>query len=140
MGSDKPDYPPSKGDLGKPGGPADDTGAQSKGYWDVDLTRLHGFSLAVASARFGLAAVQARVERMQGEAYTPRLGTSPVGRQLAKKFDDRLNGAEGLRGLLAEAMRRMDQFIESAEQVRDRYREAEDGNEGDIARTGGGRT
>ncbi|GLZ43574.1 hypothetical protein Acsp05_71980 [Actinokineospora sp. NBRC 105648] len=110
-------------------------GQQSKGFWDVDPDKLHGFSIAVSSARFGLAAVQTRVTNMQGEAYTPKLGTSPVGQQLAKKFDDRLNGEEGLRGLLKEAMTRMDQFIKSAEQVRDAYRDVEDTAEGDIKRT-----
>lgn len=94
--------------------------------------------MAVTSARFGLAAVQARVERMQGDEYTPKLGTSPVGQQLAKKFDDRLNGEAGLRGLLAEAMRRMDQFIESAEKVRDTYRETEADAQQSINRVSGG--
>ncbi|OLR90134.1 hypothetical protein [Actinokineospora bangkokensis] len=107
------------------GTPADQPPPQSKGYWDIDPSRLEGFGVAVTAARFGLAAVQARVARMQGDDYTPQLGTSPVGKQLAKKFDDRLNGAEGLRGLLEEAMRRMDTFIESAEKVRDNYRETE---------------
>ncbi|MGQ0838250.1 hypothetical protein [Actinokineospora sp.] len=105
------------------------------GYWDVDLDKLSGFGLSVSSARFGLAAVQARVERMQGEEYIPKLGTSPAGQQLAKKFDDRLNGDDGLRGLLTEAMRRMDQFIESAERVRDTYRETEATAQDSIKRT-----
>ncbi|MBC6450381.1 hypothetical protein [Actinokineospora xionganensis] len=111
---------------------------QSPGYWDVDTDKLTGFAMAVTSARFGLAAVQARVERMQGDEYTPKLGTSPVGQQLAKKFDDRLNGEAGLRGLLAEAMRRMDQFIESAEKVRDTYRETEADAQQSINRVSGG--
>ncbi|WP_152552128.1 peroxidase family protein [Actinokineospora spheciospongiae] len=111
---------------GTSGTPADQPPPQSKGYWDVDPAKLAGFSVACTAARFGLAAVQTRVERMQGEDYTPQLGTSPVGRQLARKFDDRLNGDTGLRGLLAEAMRRMDRFIESAEKVRDGYRESEE--------------
>ncbi|WP_169514569.1 hypothetical protein [Actinokineospora enzanensis] len=114
--------------------PADGKPANSTGFWDVDLDKLRGFSVAVSSARFGLAAVQSRVERMQGDAHTPKLGTSPVGQQLAKKFDDRLNGSNGLRGLLAEAMRRMDQFIESAEKIRDGYRDVDEGNQDDIAR------
>ncbi|PPK70096.1 hypothetical protein V5P93_001026 [Actinokineospora auranticolor] len=137
-GTEQPDHvEPGSAEPGstQPGGTPP---ANSRGYWDVDLDRLHGFSLAVTAARFGLAAVQTRVERMQGDAYTPKLGTSPVGEQLAKKFDDRLNGDEGLRGLLAEAMRRMDQFIESAEKVRDSYRAVESTNQTDI--TGTGRT
>ncbi len=106
----------------------------ASGFWDIDPEKLHGFAMAVTSARFGLAAVQSRVERMQGDGYTPKLGTSPVGQQLAKKFDDRLNGANGLRGLLSEAMRRMDQFIESAEKARDSYRDVDDSARGDIQR------
>ncbi|SDJ48133.1 hypothetical protein SAMN05192558_116113 [Actinokineospora alba] len=130
-----------------PGAPADGGGPpqagtqpteQSPGYWDVDTDKLTGFAMAVTSARFGLAAVQTRVERMQGDEYTPKLGTSPVGQQLAKKFDDRLNGEAGLRGLLAEAMRRMDEFIESAEKVRDAYRENEADAEQSINRASKG--
>jgi len=133
---------PGAGGPGTGGGPTESGAAlpgtgssESPGYWDVDPDRLNGFAMAVTSARFGLAAVQTRVERMQGESYTPKLGTSPVGQQLAKKFDDRLNGDEGLRGLLAEAMRRMDQFIESAEKVRDAYREGEDVAQDSIKRS-----
>ncbi|WP_424184393.1 hypothetical protein ACOBQX_21095 [Actinokineospora sp. G85] len=111
--------------LGGPGAPVEQPAQQAKGYWDVDPDKLAGFAAAVEFARLGLAQVQSRVELMQGEAYTPQLGTSPVGQQLARKFDDRLNGDNGLRGLLAEAMRRMDQFIESAEKVRDSYTESE---------------
>ncbi|WP_436493944.1 hypothetical protein [Actinokineospora sp. HUAS TT18] len=139
-GNSQPGGPEAGGPgAGGPGGsqPAGPGGSQSPGYWDVDPDKLDGFALAVTSARFGLAAVQARVERMQGDDYTPKLGTSPVGQQLAKKFDDRLNGDQGLRGLLAEAMRRMDQFIESAEKVRDSYRESEDLAQDSIKRAGG---
>lgn len=131
-GNPSDQIPPGTPPSGNPSPPTD----QSPGYWDVDTDKLTGFALAVTSARFGLAAVQTRVERMQGDEYTPKLGTSPVGKQLAKKFDDRLNGEDGLRGLLAEAMRRMDQFIESAEKVRDTYRETEADAEQSINRTG----
>ncbi|MFC7613089.1 hypothetical protein ACFQV2_05080 [Actinokineospora soli] len=75
---------------------------------------------------------------MQGDAYTPKLGTSPVGQQLAKKFDDRLNSEHGLRTLLGEAVRRMDEFINSAEAVRDAYAEAEDAAEAALKKTGMG--
>ena len=85
----------------------------------------------------GLVAVQTLVSQMQGEAYTPKLGTSPVGVQLARKFDDRLNGEGGLRPLLAEAVRRMDEFINSAEAVRDAYAESEAAAEAVIRQTGG---
>ncbi|WP_197522987.1 hypothetical protein [Actinokineospora pegani] len=121
--------------LGGPSAPVEQPVPQAKGYWDVDPDKLAGFATAVEFARLGLAQVQSRVELMQGEAYTPQLGTSPVGQQLARKFDDRLNGDNGLRGLLAEAMRRMDQFIESAEKVRDSYTESERLAQETMART-----
>src|SRR5882757_2650319 len=87
------------------------------GGWDVDTHRLRTFSEAVVRARSYLDSVQKRVERMQGTELTPQLGTSPVGEQLAKKFDDRLNSTDGLRAMLAEAMTRMDRFVTSAEQA-----------------------
>lgn len=90
----------------------------------------------MTAARSGLAAVQALVSQMQGDAYTPKLGTSPVGQQLARKFDDRLNSEAGLRPLLAEAVRRMDEFINSAEAVRDAYAETEAEAEAVLRRTG----
>ncbi|UVS77159.1 MULTISPECIES: hypothetical protein [Actinokineospora] len=85
-----------------------------------------------------LVTVQALVSQMQGDAYTPKLGTSPVGQQLARKFDDRLNSDAGLRPLLAEAVRRMDEFIHSAESVRDAYTEAEEAAEATMRQTGQG--
>ncbi|MGW5054184.1 hypothetical protein [Actinokineospora sp. NPDC004072] len=82
--------------------------------------------------------VQTLVSQMQGDAYTPKLGTSPVGKQLAQKFDDRLNSQAGLRTLLAEAVRRMDEFINSAEAVRDSYTEADAAAEAALRQTGRG--
>jgi hypothetical protein len=70
--------------------------------------------------------VQAKVDRMQGAEMTPQLGTSPVGKQLAKKFDDRLNSADGLRAMLAEAMKRMEDFVTSAEKAARSYDELEE--------------
>jgi len=93
--------------------------------WEVDFYELRAFSDAVARARSYLDDVQAKVDRMQGAELTPQLGTSPVGTQLAKKFDDRLNSADGLRAMLAEAMKRMDQFVASAEGAARAYREQE---------------
>ena len=95
------------------------------GGWDVDTHRLRTFGEAVVRARSYLDSVQKRVERMQGAELTPQLGTSPVGEQLAKKFDDRLNSADGLRAMLTEAMTRMDRFVTSAEQAARSYEEAD---------------
>jgi hypothetical protein len=95
------------------------------GGWDVDTYRLRTFGETVVRARSYLDSVQKRVERMQGAELTPQLGTSPVGEQLAKKFDDRLNSADGLRAMLAEAMKRMDRFVTSAEQAARSYEEAD---------------
>jgi hypothetical protein len=95
------------------------------GGWDVDTHRLRTFGEAVVRARSYLDSVQKRVERMQGAELTPQLGTSPVGEQLAKKFDDRLNSADGLRAMLTEAMTRMDRFVTSAEQAARAYEETD---------------
>jgi hypothetical protein len=93
--------------------------------WEVDSYRLRAFSDAVLRARSYLDSVQAKVNRMQGAELTPQLGTSPVGTQLAKKFDDRLNSADGLRAMLTEAMKRMETFVTSAEDAARAYDEQE---------------
>lgn len=110
------------------GEPATMTTPENKpklGGWEVDPERLRGFSDAVVRARSYLDAVQMKVDRMQGAELTPQLGTSPVGKQLAKKFDDRLNSANGLREMLVEAMKRMEKFVTSAEQAAKTYEELE---------------
>lgn len=94
--------------------------------WQVDWYELRSFSDAVVRARAYLDAVQAKVDRMQGAELTPQLGTSPVGKQLAKKFDDRLNSADGLRAMLAEAMKRMEDFVTSAEEAARAYEDNEE--------------
>lgn len=96
--------------------------------WQVDPWKLRSFSDAVVRARAYLDAVQAKVDRMQGAELTPQLGTSPVGTQLAKKFDDRLNSADGLRAMLVEAMQRMEDFVTSAEKAARAYEELEETN------------
>jgi hypothetical protein len=70
---------------------------------------------------------------MQGAELTPQLGTSPVGEQLAKKFDDRLNSTDGLRAMLTEAMTRMDRFVTSAEQAARAYEETDQAVADDLA-------
>jgi hypothetical protein len=94
--------------------------------WQVDWYELRSFGDAVVRARAYLDAVQAKVDRMQGAELTPQLGTSPVGTQLAKKFDDRLNSADGLRAMLAEAMKRMEDFVTSAETAARAYEDNEE--------------
>jgi hypothetical protein len=99
--------------------------AEKAGGWEVDPDRLRSFTDAVVRARSYLDAVEAKVNRMQGAELTPQIGTSPVGQQLAKKFDDRLNSADGLRARLVEAMTRMDDFVSSAEKAASTYDELE---------------
>jgi len=99
---------------------------KATGGWDVDSYRLRAFGDAVVRARSYLDAVQMKVDRMQGAELTPQLGTSPVGEQLAKKFDDRLNAAAGLREMLTEAMKRMEKFVTSAEKAAKSYEDAEE--------------
>jgi hypothetical protein len=99
--------------------------AQKADGWEVDPDRLRSFTDAVVRARSYLDAVEAKVNRMQGAELTPQIGTSPVGQQLAKKFDDRLNSADGLRAKLVEAMKRMDDFVTSAEKAASTYDELE---------------
>jgi hypothetical protein len=102
--------------------------------WEVDEDRLSYFARSVEHARERLREVQEKVERMQSASFTPRLGTSPAGQQLEKKFIDRLDSplddptdpsTGGLRPLLAEAMRRMEEFIAGAEAAAKSYTENE---------------
>jgi hypothetical protein len=102
----------------------------SRGSWKVDTDQLGQFAWAVERARDRLKEVQDRVDRMRTDAYTPKLGTSPVGMQLEAKFADRLDApldnpehptTGGLRSMLAEAMRRMDEFVSSAEAAAKAY-------------------
>jgi hypothetical protein len=103
--------------------------ATQTGGWEVDPDRLRGFGDAVVRARSYLDAVKMKVDRMQGAELTPQLGTSPVGQQLARKFDDRLNSTDGLRAMLTEAMERMDTFVTSAEKAARSYEEVEQNTE-----------
>jgi hypothetical protein len=104
--------------------------------WEVDPYRLRSFTDAVVRARSYLDAVQAKVDRMQGAELTPQIGTSPVGQQLARKFDDRLNSADGLRARLAEAMKRMDDFVTSAEKAASTYEELEQNTVDTVTKNG----
>ena len=100
--------------------------------WEIDPDQVSAFTHAVESVRDRLRDVQAKVDRMRADSYTPKLGTSPVGVQLEEKFTDRLDAplddpkhptTGGLRPMLAEAMRRMDEFVAGAEAAVKAYRE-----------------
>lgn len=92
--------------------------------WQIDADQLSAFTHAVEVVRDRLSDVQRKVDRMQDASYMPKLGTSPAGVQLEEKFTDRLDAAlddptnpttGGLRPMLKEAMRRMDEFVATAE-------------------------
>ena len=100
--------------------------AKPTGGWEVDSYRLRAVGDAVVRARSYLDAVRMKVDRMQGPELSPQLGTSPVGQQLAKKFDDRLNAEDGLRAMLTEAMKRMERFVSTAEEASRAYEQAEE--------------
>lgn len=117
---------PTTGTTGQPTTMVAAEPQQKSDGWQVDWYELRSFSDAVLRARAYLDAVQAKVDRMQGAELTPQLGTSPVGKQLAKKFDDRLNSAAGLRAMLAEAMKRMEDFVTSAEEAARAYEDNEE--------------
>lgn len=111
--------------------PAAAAAAEPVSGWAVDTREVRAFGDAVVRARSFLDAVQMKIERMQGAELTPQIGTSPVGQQLARKFDDRLNSTDGLRAMLAEAMRRMDTFVASAEEAAKSYEDMDEtGREG----------
>jgi hypothetical protein len=136
-----PEPPPDEpGEPVEPPGPGDSSTmvapAKEADGWQVDPYQLRSFTDAVVRVRSYLDAVQAKVNRMQGVELTPQIGTSPVGEQLAKKFDDRLNSADGLRARLTEAMKHMDDFVTKAEAAARAYEEAEDSTV-DTINTGG---
>ncbi|TDV47159.1 hypothetical protein [Actinophytocola oryzae] len=130
------DAPPPPAEMPAPADPKPQAGTQQPTSlaapagkpdgWQVDSYELRAFTDAVVRARSYLDTVQAKVDRMQGAELTPQLGTSPVGQQLANKFDDRLNSADGLRAMLVEAMKRMEDFVTSAEEAARAYQERED--------------
>lgn len=130
----KPDDGTSKPASGPTILPADSMPATTPSGWEVDADRISSFTNAVEWARGRLSSVQLKVEQIQTASYTPNLGTSPVGQQLTKKFADRLDAplddplypsVGGLRPMLAEAMRRMDEFIAGAEAAIKAYQEHE---------------
>lgn len=87
------------------------------GGWQVDPEQVRDFAAAVEQVRADLNSISKSVNEMSTPNYAPLLGTSPVGQQLAEKFTDRMGGDDGLRGLLDTALRRMDEFVASAEKT-----------------------
>jgi len=117
--------------------PASAKPAEPPKGWEIDPDQLSAFTHAVESVRDRLKLVQAKVERMRAENFMPKLGTSPVGVALEEKFTDRLDAplddpksptTGGLRPMLAEAMRRMEEFVAGAESAVRAYREHDAGS------------
>jgi hypothetical protein len=93
------------------------------GGWEVDSHQLNAFASAIDLVRDRLHHIHTLVDAMQSASYTPKLGTSPVAVQLEQKFADRLDTpvdnpqrptTGGLRPMLGEAMRRMEEFVAGA--------------------------
>lgn len=115
------------------------------GGWAVDQYRFSAFVDAIDMVRYRLRAVAATVERMRSASYTPKLGTSPVAQQLEQKFAERLDAplddpahptTGGLRPMLAEAMRRMEEFVAGAEDAARAYRDLDESAAVNINRYG----
>ncbi|MFL6141013.1 MAG: hypothetical protein ACJ72N_03945 [Labedaea sp.] len=115
------------------------------GGWSVDPERLAAFAEAIERVRDRLREVQVLVDRMRSAGYTPKLGTSPVAAQLERKFADRLDAgldnpaqpsAGGLRPMLAEAMRRMEEFVSGAETAARAYAQHDEAAAGHLGRVG----
>ncbi|WP_436493950.1 hypothetical protein [Actinokineospora sp. HUAS TT18] len=99
------------------------TGTQG---WEVDPEQVREFAAAVEEVRADLDAIIAEVADLSSPAFQPMLGTSPVGKELSEKFNDRLTSENGLRGQLDEALKRMEEFVASAERTAAGYQESDD--------------
>jgi hypothetical protein len=126
---------------------ASSTAAPTGPGWEVDPRRITYFTRMVEDVRQRLREVQLKVERMQDGSFTPRLGGSPAGQQLAKKFADRLDAplddptnptTGGLRPLLTEAMRRMEEFVAGAEAAAKSYTEQDVSSAANVTQAGQG--
>ena len=100
-----------------------DTG--SAGGWQVDPEQVRDFAAAVDQVRADLNAISKEVNEMSTPNYAPLLGTSPVGQQMAEKFTDRMGAEHGLRGLLNNALKNMDEFVTSAEKTAATYQQTD---------------
>jgi hypothetical protein len=96
------------------------------GDWQVEPSQVREFAAAVAAVRADLGAVSRNVEELADPTYAPKLGTSPVGRELAEKFLDRLAGDNGLLSHLDVVLRRLDEFTASAERAAATYQDSDD--------------
>ncbi|HEV2780695.1 MAG TPA: hypothetical protein VGX25_15000 [Actinophytocola sp.] len=93
------------------------------GGWQVDPDQVRDFAEAVSQVRQHLDAIRTEVGELASPSYAPMLGTSPVGQELAEKFTDRMGSETGLRGQLDVALKRMEEFVESAEKTAASYQE-----------------
>jgi len=98
------------------------------GGWSVDPEQVREFARAVEAVRADLAAITREVEELSTPNYAPLLGTSPVGQQMADKFTDRMGSEGGLRGQLNVALRRMEEFVASAEHTAELYLRTDEDN------------
>lgn len=95
--------------------------AGSGSGWQVEPEQVREFAAAVEDVRRDLDAIMSDVAGLGAAGMQPMLGTSPVGEELAEKFSDRLSGELGLRGQLETALRRMEEFVASAEKTAQGY-------------------
>lgn len=95
--------------------------AGSGSGWQVEPEQVREFAAAVEDVRRDLDAIMADVAALSAPGLQPMLGTSPTGQELAEKFADRLSGETGLRGQLETALRRMEEFVASAEKSAQGY-------------------
>ncbi|MBM7772086.1 ribosomal protein L12E/L44/L45/RPP1/RPP2 [Actinokineospora baliensis] len=96
------------------------------GGWQVEPEQVREFAAAVEEVRADLNSIFAEVADLATPAYLPMLGTSPVGQELSDKFTERLAGETGLKGQLEEALRRMEEFVASAERSSAAYQDSDD--------------
>lgn len=97
----------------------------SGGQWTVEPDQVNNFASAIVQVRAYLDKVREQVDELSGPDYQPRLGTSPTGEQLARKFSDRLTSDAGLAGQLRVALKNLEDFVSSAEKTAATYLESD---------------
>lgn len=95
------------------------------GQWTVEPDQVNNFASAIVQVRAYLDRVREQVDELSGPDYQPRLGTSPTGEQLARKFNDRLTSDAGLAGQLRVALKNLEDFVSSAEKTAATYLESD---------------
>ena len=103
----------------------DGQGATPGPSWAVQPDQVRDFAAAVAQVKADLDAVTNEVAAM-AQTSPPMLGTSPVGKELAEKFTDRMGGEGGLRGQLQVALQRMEEFVASAQKTAAAYQQMDE--------------